>query len=207
MAIKNIKERIVTMATQEFLANGYGGTRMQLIADKAGINKALLHYHFRSKKQLYELILRSQFEYLINAMLEIFSSDEEFEPWLQRLIGKLLSEIGGKPHFSRFLLWELSSSAKQITGLMREVLEQHPGVDILQMVQMKLKQSGYGDYPPQQFIMNVFSLCIYPILARPLLETILGKAQFSNKDFLADRAQEIFTLVKYGIMERQGAGK
>lgn len=203
MAIKNIKETIISTATQEFLANGYGGTRMQLIADKAGINKALLHYHFSSKKQLYELILRAQFEYLINAMLEIFASDEEFDLWLQRLIEKLLGEIGGKPHFTRFLLWELSSSAKQITGLLREVLEQHSGADILLMVQMKLKQAGYGDYSPQQFIMNVFSLCIYPILARPLLETIMGKELFSNKGFLSDRGQEIFWLIKCGINEQQ----
>ena len=144
MAIKNIKDLIIQAATKEFLAHGYGGTRMQNIADRAEINKALLHYHFSSKKKLYELILRAQFETMISGLFEIFASEDEFEPWLKKLIGKLLSEIGSRPHFSRFLIWELSSSAKNITGLFHEIMAQHSGKSILQMIQSKRSKPAMG---------------------------------------------------------------
>jgi len=43
------RDKIFRAATQVFEEKGYSGARMQEIADKAGINKALLHYYFRSK--------------------------------------------------------------------------------------------------------------------------------------------------------------
>ncbi|MES2795736.1 MAG: helix-turn-helix domain-containing protein, partial [Bacteroidota bacterium] len=50
------EEKILAAAENIFLRDGYGGSRMQDIADLAGINKAMLHYYFRSKDKLFEKI-------------------------------------------------------------------------------------------------------------------------------------------------------
>src|SRR5262245_51487236 len=50
------EERIITAARKVFLSKGLAGARMQDIADEAGINKALLHYYFRSKEKLFDMI-------------------------------------------------------------------------------------------------------------------------------------------------------
>ena len=47
------EEKILTAAKKVFLTRGMDGARMQDIADEAGINKALLHYYFRSKEKLF----------------------------------------------------------------------------------------------------------------------------------------------------------
>ena len=46
------KTRILDAADAVFVRRGIDGARMQDIADQAGVNKALLHYHFRSKADL-----------------------------------------------------------------------------------------------------------------------------------------------------------
>ena len=46
----NTEEKIIDAATDVFVQKGMDGARMQEIADLAGINKALLHYYFRSKE-------------------------------------------------------------------------------------------------------------------------------------------------------------
>jgi AcrR family transcriptional regulator len=46
------KGRILDAADEIFVLRGIDGARMQEIADRAGVNKALLHYHFRSKADL-----------------------------------------------------------------------------------------------------------------------------------------------------------
>ena len=46
------KARILDAADEIFVRRGIDGARMQEIADRAGVNKALLHYHFRSKADL-----------------------------------------------------------------------------------------------------------------------------------------------------------
>lgn len=50
------ERKILAAAHKEFEQNGYNGTRMQKIADVAGINKASLHYYFRSKDNLFNKI-------------------------------------------------------------------------------------------------------------------------------------------------------
>ena len=49
--------RILTAARREFIAKGQDGARMQVIANEAGVNKALLHYYYRSKENLYRKVL------------------------------------------------------------------------------------------------------------------------------------------------------
>ena len=57
---KSTEQKILDAAKQVFMENGLDGARMQDIADKAGINKALLHYYFRSKDKLFERIFMEE---------------------------------------------------------------------------------------------------------------------------------------------------
>ncbi|NNE47360.1 MAG: helix-turn-helix transcriptional regulator, partial [Rhodothermales bacterium] len=50
------EQQILEAALNVFSRKGRDGARMQEIADLAGINKALLHYYFRSKNGLYERV-------------------------------------------------------------------------------------------------------------------------------------------------------
>ena len=63
--------KIIQAATEVFLEKGKDGARMQEIAQKANINKALLHYYFRSKDKLYETVFR---ERVFRFLDELFSS-------------------------------------------------------------------------------------------------------------------------------------
>ena len=59
------EQKIREAARKVFQAKGMHGARMQDIADTAGINKALLHYYFRSKDQLFEAIFKEALQQLI----------------------------------------------------------------------------------------------------------------------------------------------
>jgi AcrR family transcriptional regulator len=54
------QKSIVRAARKAFLQHGYGGARMQEIADQAKVNKALLHYHFRNKEKLFRTVLNQE---------------------------------------------------------------------------------------------------------------------------------------------------
>ena len=53
---KQTEEKIFDAATDVFVEKGMDGARMQDIANHAGINKALLHYYFRTKDQLFNAV-------------------------------------------------------------------------------------------------------------------------------------------------------
>ena len=55
---KLTEEKIFEAATDVFVEKGMDGARMQDIANQAGINKALLHYYYRTKDNLFQCRFR-----------------------------------------------------------------------------------------------------------------------------------------------------
>src|SRR5687768_16443918 len=56
------RERLFAAAATEFAARGFAGASVDRIARAAGLNKAMIYYHFTSKAALYRAILREMFE-------------------------------------------------------------------------------------------------------------------------------------------------
>lgn len=70
---------ILNAAKLVFARKGLAGARMQEIADEAGINKALLHYYFRSKENLFNAVfidllgsIQKKFLSILNSEMELF---------------------------------------------------------------------------------------------------------------------------------------
>jgi len=55
------REALMDAATELFAARGFDGTRVEQIAEIAGVNKALISYHFGGKAGLYNEILAQSF--------------------------------------------------------------------------------------------------------------------------------------------------
>lgn len=58
------KEHILETATDAFAAKGFSGVRIDELARDAGINKATLYYHFKSKQEIFESVMERQFRKL-----------------------------------------------------------------------------------------------------------------------------------------------
>ncbi|MGE3179804.1 MAG: TetR/AcrR family transcriptional regulator [Vicinamibacterales bacterium] len=54
-------DRILAAAAAEFASRGFAGARVDRIARRARVNKAMIYYHFGSKQSLYRTLLRATF--------------------------------------------------------------------------------------------------------------------------------------------------
>lgn len=70
--------KILEAAKTVFHRKGFHGTRMQEIANEAGINKALLHYYFRNKETLFQKVFVDAFSIMAGKMSVIFFSEMTF---------------------------------------------------------------------------------------------------------------------------------
>ena len=59
---KETEEKIFEAARLIFQERGFEGARMQEIADKANINKSMLHYYYRSKDNLFFEVFKAKKE-------------------------------------------------------------------------------------------------------------------------------------------------
>ena len=71
----NTEQKIHEAAKTVFIRKGLEGARMQEIADEAGINKALLHYYFRTKDKLFEAVFADAFYKMVPNIIGSLKSD------------------------------------------------------------------------------------------------------------------------------------
>jgi TetR/AcrR family transcriptional regulator len=65
------KEKLLESALAEFAEYGFEGARVDRIAKEAGVNKALIYYHFAGKTELYSATLNHLFEQAAPKRVEI----------------------------------------------------------------------------------------------------------------------------------------
>jgi len=74
--IQDTEAKILAAAGEVFRAKGRDGAKMQEIADAAGINKAMLHYYFRSKDQLFETVFTQAAQHFFEKLNGILNAEK-----------------------------------------------------------------------------------------------------------------------------------
>ena len=82
-------DRILAAAAVEFAARGYAGARVDRIARRARVNKAMLYYHFHSKQGLYRALLRDTFGRAAERLQAIAASAAPPADQLDRVIAAI----------------------------------------------------------------------------------------------------------------------
>ncbi len=78
------RERILAVANELFIEQGYEGTSLREIADRLDITKAALYYHFRSKDEILETLLEP-FDTLLDELLGRLEDAHDVEAWADAL--------------------------------------------------------------------------------------------------------------------------
>ncbi len=174
------EQKILEAARQVFFDKGMDGARMQDIADKAGINKALLHYYFRSKEKLFETIFAESFNNFFPKLSLILESDTDFSVKIEMICTAYIDQIHSMPYLPIFILHEV---ARQPESFLKKIWSSYPPPVklFIKVVETAVKKKEIKPVHPLQVIMNIVSLCIFPFAAKPLLQQVTGisKKQFS----------------------------
>ncbi len=155
--------KIVASAEKLFFQKGKAGTSMQNIADDAGINRTLLNYYFRTKDQLFEAVFRKALGGFVPLLATMFKSDEAFEHLVPKVIHSIIDAMMANPQIPIFVLQELSSNPERMPQVLMDM-----GVDPENVI-----KKGEGQAHYKQLIINLFSLCIFPFAARPVVTGLL----------------------------------
>jgi TetR/AcrR family transcriptional regulator len=100
--------RILAAAALEFSERGYAGARVDRIARRARVNKAMLYYHFGSKRGLYRSLLRQTFSGAAGRLQAIARSAAPSELKIERALGALAEFIAEHAFFPAIMLREVA---------------------------------------------------------------------------------------------------
>ena len=111
------EQRILEAARNIFIHKGYYGARMQEIADEAGINKALLHYYFRSKDRLFETIFQQSFSKFVPVIGGILAGSDPWQKKIGAFVENYLQLLYSNPYLPQFILNEINRDPEGIRRL------------------------------------------------------------------------------------------
>ena len=108
MQNSSTEQNILDAAISVFQKKGMAGARMQEIADEANINKAMLHYYFRNKQQLFEAVFMQAFQKFAPQMNGIFNSEDSVFEKINGFAESYISFVIENPYLPTFLVQEIN---------------------------------------------------------------------------------------------------
>jgi AcrR family transcriptional regulator len=104
-------ERILGAASAEFAALGFAGARVGVIAERAGVNKAMLYYHVGDKQALYRAVLMRNFDRVSRHLADALDAGGSARERLERVIAGISRAVRDNPDHPRIVLREVASGA------------------------------------------------------------------------------------------------
>lgn len=195
----NTETKILKAAQDVFVKKGMDGARMQEIANEAGINKALLHYYFRTKERLFHAIFKKVLSKILPNLLTMVNSELPIEEKLSFFIEKYIDLLMKNPFMPAFILREINRDPEFLASLFTNSgLEYTP---ILDMFQKEMDEGRVIQMNPRDLLVNILSLCIFPIATKSLMTIMLfNNDKKAHDNFLTERKETVKTFILNAIM-------
>ena len=188
------EQKIFDAAHEVFTQKGMDGAKMQEIADRAGINKALLHYYYRTKEKLYESVARAILGKAIPAIRQIIESELPLEKKIRGFIETYIGIISRNPFIPLFIISEINKHPERFIDTILPKDIPKPAVFFSQ-VEAEIAAGRIRPIKPQHLIVNIISLCIFPFVGKPMMRILLGMSPGEMRIFLEERKEEVTNFV------------
>jgi len=169
---KLTEEKIFEAATVVFEEQGLSGARMQNIADRAGINKSLLHYYFRTKDHLFEAVFTKLAKKVFSKFTPIFEPDLSLEEKIRFFFREHISFMQKNPKLPGFILNEINHNPQRIQKLIKNIELKNLWLTILELHKDELYKYNLTEETLPQVMTTIISLSVFPFAAKGILEVV-----------------------------------
>lgn len=185
--------QIKQAAKKIFLRKGLAGTRLQEIADEAGICRTALHYYFRNKEKLFETVWKDIFV-TTNDITHIFGENnlsmiQKMKMFATRHFDKSCSE----PDMDMFLMNEFNNNPDAMMAILLSGKIENPAHLLLNDIE-KAVRTGEIEGEPKQIFITLLSLCIFANAGKSMLKSMLG---LTEKDYAKLMQERLLYLHKF----------
>ncbi|WP_297795627.1 TetR/AcrR family transcriptional regulator [uncultured Eudoraea sp.] len=181
---------ILEAAKRVFQNKGMDGARMQEIADEANINKAMLHYYYRSKQQLFEAVFNTAFALLAPQLNAILNDDSSVEVKIRNFTKNYISFISRHPYLPTFIIQELNRNPNFVLKMKDK--KGFPNIEkFKKQIALEIQQGTLKPVKGEQLFINIMALNIFPFVASPLIKAFVNIDDKAFKQLVEDRKTEV----------------
>jgi AcrR family transcriptional regulator len=182
--------KIKEAAKRIFITYGFNGCTSREIAKEAGINVALLNYYFKSKGQLFDVIISSVLKDFTLSIIEVLKNNMSLINKVRILIEKEYDFLSKHPEIPNFIINELGKKDKNFFECL-DVATQFHETKIFQEV---LDAQASGEMRKIEFVslmIMVMSNCHFPFMAKPMIKTIHSLEDSQYNEYLMVHKQYV----------------
>lgn len=187
------EKAILEAALKVFTEKGFAATRMEHIAKEAKINRALLHYYFRSKDKMFDLIFAQRIGEFLSGIAQHMFSEKPLRQKIEGIIEHEINMLIEHPHLPIFIFQELAQNPNRIMEFAKNA-GAHPG-ELLKtfsaQVKTEVKKGTIRNVEPSHLLMSTMSMAIYPFIARPIIKAMLQLDDEEFKKLMKKRKDEV----------------
>lgn len=186
------EDRIRVAAAKVFTQKGFEATKTRDIADEAGINIASLHYYFRSKEKLFELIIVETMVKFSNLMDRILNGEIPLHHKIQQFVPAYIDFLKENPFLPMFIMSESAKNPEKIDKMMNDT-------NSLPMLRRQIEELIATDtirpISLENFICNLIGLIVFPFISKELLQFKTGIQDEAYEQMLEERKQMIVDML------------
>lgn len=187
-----MENNIIEAARAVFIERGYAETSMSEIALKAGINRPVLHYYFRTKDKMFQAVFGNIVSSVIPQVIEaIMDKEKSIAYRTKQIINAYYQLFKKSPHLPLFMLRELNRDPEL---LIKTILGLNVADTIRKAIASLMEEMEEGKIKkvPLQFIfLNFYSLLTFPFLTKNISQKVFNNNEENNEQMLADWEQNI----------------
>ena len=187
---ENTEKRILAAARRIFHIKGFTGARMHEIADEAKINKAMLNYYFRSKDKLFEAVFKETATEFFPKVFQMINSDLPIFEKIESFVSGYLTFLQNNMCIPGFIISELSQNPQRLKEFF---IQNHikPPERFVHEIEKAINEKKIIPIDPVTLIINILSLCIFPVVAKPIVETVFNLDEEKYNALIESRKKHI----------------
>ncbi|MCS7205905.1 MAG: TetR/AcrR family transcriptional regulator [Leptospiraceae bacterium] len=205
---KPTKEIIIEAAYKEFAEKGFDGARMQKIAERAKINKAMLHYYYHDKQTLYENVIE-YFHSLFDRILQEKSVETKDRiTFLEQIVDAYYKIYFEYPEVKKIFIHELASGFEATKKLLKKHDPDHVEKIaekfflLTKIKELQDHQEIRMDIEPEHIMMTILGLIESSLVQLQIVSKVLDYDQNEVQMFLEKRKESIVKILDQGLAIR-----
>ena len=175
---------------------------MEEIAKEAGVNKALLHYHFRSKEDLAKAVWLRIASSFVPGVFEMMASDLPLEAKIDAFVDAYLTRLSLHPYLAAYVVAEASRHPAFVEAFFssnRGEAARRMVARLRGQIRGEIRKGRMARVTPEQFLATLASACLFPFAARPMLAAALGIGPVGFDAFIKQRRKELPAFLKRAL--------
>lgn len=199
--MKNEAEiKIINAARELFYEKGFTGITVRDIANKAEVNLALLHYYFRTKDKIFEIVFSEAFSLLFKRLNKALSSDADVFEKIKLIVSCYIITNVKYPQLASFIMHELSVNSDFVWSIIASYKEKQ---DInnnyavfFEEIRKLGKEKKIKEIDPKVLFIDIMSLSLFPFMANVFISNFLyPKKKIEYNKMIKDRTEHVYTLI------------